>query len=269
MSLVRKSGKKAMAIGICSFSIPLILNIMLDQFLTFSTPMELMLHSRGYVALSILQNDGHRCALPWTHNGQPRHHGGVTFGKSTNASGILAPIVKFSYKPLERYTGSKGMTIQYANPFVELRLLACMHYEEHTPSVINLFEASYPNPKSPICFYVIRFLELVGRSAPVLMAHHPGMRDPFISHASAPIINALKLFESEKKGDATVYPFTAISPYAEMHDTVCSLAAEKKVSLVIVLFHRHPHILVTKGESTAIRVVNHNIIKNPHAQLGF
>ncbi|KAL2238401.1 UNVERIFIED_CONTAM: Cation/H(+) antiporter 15 [Sesamum indicum] len=183
-------------------------------------------------------------------------------------TGILAPIVKFSYKPLERYTGSKGMTIQYANPFVELRLLACMHYEEHTPSVINLFEASYPNPKSPICFYVIRFLELAGRSAPVLMAHHPGMRNPFMSHESEPIINALKLFESEKKGHATVYPFTAISPYAEMHDSVCSLAAEKKVSLVIVLFHRHPHIHVSKGESTAIRVVNHNIIKKSPCSVG-
>ncbi|KAL0458791.1 UNVERIFIED_CONTAM: Retrovirus-related Pol polyprotein from transposon [Sesamum latifolium] len=72
----------------------------------------------------------------------------------------------------------------------------------------------------------------------------------------------------KKKGHATVYPFTAISPYVEMHDTVCSLAAEKKVSLVIVLFHRHPHIHVTKGESTAIRVVNHNIIKKSPCSVG-
>ncbi|KAL0370800.1 UNVERIFIED_CONTAM: Cation/H(+) antiporter 14 [Sesamum angustifolium] len=126
-------------------------------------------------------------------------------------TGILAPIVKFSYKPLERYTG---------------------------------------------------------RSAPVLMGHHPSMRDPFTSQESEPIINALKLFEREKKGHATVYPFTAISSYAEMHDSVCSLAAEKKVSLVIVLFHRHPHIHVTKGESTAIRVVNHNIIKKSPCSVG-
>ncbi|KAK4419877.1 Cation/H(+) antiporter 14 [Sesamum alatum] len=183
-------------------------------------------------------------------------------------TGILAPVVKFSYKPFERYTGSKGMTIQYANPFVELRLLACMHYEEHTPSIINLFEASYPSPKSPICFYVIRFVELAGRSAPILMAHHPSMKDPFIPQDSEPIINALRLFEREKRGHATVYPFTAISPYAAMHNDVCSLAVEKNVSLVIVLFHRHPHIHVTKGEATAIRAVNQNIIKKSPCSVG-
>ncbi|KZV21412.1 cation/H(+) antiporter 15 [Dorcoceras hygrometricum] len=181
-------------------------------------------------------------------------------------TGILAPIVKFSYKPFKRYTTQERMTIQHIKPTSELRILACIHYQEHTPSLINLFEASYPNPSGPICFYVVHLIELAGRSASLLVDHHPrnGIPDPSRTNESEHIINALRFFEHEHRGSATVYPFTSISPHESMHDDVCSLAAEKKVSLVIVLFHRHPVIHIPEGESNAIRAVNTNIsLKSP------
>ncbi|XP_073138292.1 cation/H(+) antiporter 15-like [Henckelia pumila] len=185
-------------------------------------------------------------------------------------TGILAPIVKFSYKPLKRYTTQERMTIQNINPTSELRILACIHYQEHTPSLINLFEASYPNPSAPICFYVVHLVELAGRSAPLLVDHHPrnGIPDPSHTNESDHIINALRFFEHERRGSATVYPFTSISPHASMHDDVCSLAAERKVSLVIVLFHKHPVIHIPEGESNAIRAVNNNISKNSPCTVG-
>ncbi|KAI3461693.1 hypothetical protein Pfo_018356 [Paulownia fortunei] len=183
-------------------------------------------------------------------------------------TGILAPIVKFSYKPSKQYMAGEWMTIQHANPNAEIRMLACLHYQEHTPSIINLFEASYPHLQAPICFYVVHLLELAGRTAPVLVAHHPGMRNLSHSNDSEHIINALRFFELENRGHVTVYPFTSISPYASMHDDVCSLAAERRVSLVIVLFHKHPAIHVSEVESNAIRAVNHNIIKESPCSVG-
>ncbi|KAL2238359.1 UNVERIFIED_CONTAM: Cation/H(+) antiporter 15 [Sesamum indicum] len=183
-------------------------------------------------------------------------------------TGILCPIVKFSYKPSKRYMMGERMTIKYTNPNAEIRMLACVHYQEHTPSIINLFEASYPHPEAPISFIVVHLIELAGRSAPVLMPHHPGMRNPSPSNESNPIINALRYFEHENEGYVAVYPYTSISPYNSIHNDICLLAIEKRVSLVIVLFHKHPLIHVSEDETKAIRNVNNNIIRESPSSVG-
>ncbi|KAG8371539.1 hypothetical protein BUALT_Bualt13G0098400 [Buddleja alternifolia] len=183
-------------------------------------------------------------------------------------TGIIAPIVKFLYKPSKKYTVGGLLTIQHANPNAELRILACLHYQEHTHSILHLFEASYPHPRAPISFYVVHLVDLAGRSAPVLMAHHPGPKNPLNSNESDHIINALRFFEYENRGNVIVYPFTAISPYVSMHNDVCSLAAEKRVSLVVVLFHKHPAIHVSEVEANAIRSVNQNIINKSPCSVG-
>ncbi|KAL0370718.1 UNVERIFIED_CONTAM: Cation/H(+) antiporter 15 [Sesamum angustifolium] len=181
-------------------------------------------------------------------------------------TGILAPIVKFSYKPTKRYMIGERMTIKYTNPNAEIRMLACLHYQEHTPSIINLFEASYPHPEAPISFFVVHLIELAGRSAPVLVPHHPGIPSP--SNESNHIINALRYFEHENGGYVAVYPYTSISPYNSIHNDVCLLAIENRVSLVIVLFHKHPLIHVCEEETNAIRNVNHNIIRESPSSVG-
>ncbi|KAL0458579.1 UNVERIFIED_CONTAM: Cation/H(+) antiporter 3 [Sesamum latifolium] len=183
-------------------------------------------------------------------------------------TGILAPIVKFSYKPSKRYMLGERMTMKYTNPNAEIRMLACVHYQEHTPSIINLFEASYPHPEAPISFTVVHLIELAGRSAPVLVPHHPGMKNPSPSNESNHIINALRNFEHENGGYVAVYPYTSISPYNSIHNDICLLAVEKSVSLVIVLFHKHPLIHVSEEETNAIRNVNHNIIRESPSSVG-
>ncbi|GER30475.1 cation proton exchanger [Striga asiatica] len=187
-------------------------------------------------------------------------------------TGILAPIVKFSYKPSRSYAMGDWMTIQHADPTMELRILACLYYSDHTPAIINLFEASYPHPQAPICFYVVHLVELAGRSAPDLIAHHPGAATsrghPFSSGESDHIINALRFFEHENRGHATVYPFTSISPFASMHHDVCHLAADRRASLVVVLFHRHPLVHVSDEEAGALRAVNQNIIRESPCSVG-
>ncbi|CAA0820621.1 Cation/H(+) antiporter 15 [Striga hermonthica] len=186
-------------------------------------------------------------------------------------TGILAPIVKFSYKPSKHYAIGDWMTIQHADPTIELRILACLYYSDHTPAIINLFEASYPHPQAPICFYVVHLVELAGRSAPDLVAHHPGATSRghlFSSGESDHIINALRFFEHENRGHATVYPFTSISPFASMHHDVCHLAADRRASLIIVLFHRHPLVHVSDEEAGSLRAVNQNIIRESPCSVG-
>ncbi|KAK4407732.1 Cation/H(+) antiporter 15 [Sesamum angolense] len=171
-----------------------------------------------------------------------------------------------SIRPTKRYMIGERMTIKYTNPNAEIRMLACLHYQEHTPSIINLFEASYPHPEAPISFVVVHLIELAGRSAPVLVPHHPGIPSP--SNESNHIINALRYFEHENGGYVAVYPYTSISPYNSIHNDVCLLAIENRVSLVIVLFHKHPLIHVCEEETNAIRNVNHNIIRESPSSVG-
>ncbi|XP_051143805.1 cation/H(+) antiporter 15-like [Andrographis paniculata] len=184
-------------------------------------------------------------------------------------TGILTPIVKSSYKPSKKmYMMDMPLTIEHTPPDVELRILACLHHQEHTPSILNVFEASYPHPDSPMSFYVIHLQELAGRSAPLLVAHNSAKRNDVKLPESEHIINVFQYFELRNQGCATVYPFTSISPYASMHDEVCSLAGKKGASLVIVPFHKHPMVHFSKSEMLAIRSVNENIVRQCPSSVG-
>ncbi|PSS09529.1 Cation/H(+) antiporter like [Actinidia chinensis var. chinensis] len=179
-----------------------------------------------------------------------------------------APIVKVLYNPSKKYIARKRMTIQHAKAGAELRLLACIYHEDQTPSIINLLEASNPTAKSPIFFYVIHLIELSGRSAPLLMAHQLGKRTPLNSHHSDHINNAFRLYEQHNQGTVMVNPFTAISPFATMHDEVCALALDRKVCMVILPFHKCWTIEGTEGSANAIRTVNCNILRTAPCSVG-
>ncbi|GFZ01703.1 hypothetical protein Acr_15g0003120 [Actinidia rufa] len=179
-----------------------------------------------------------------------------------------APIVKVLYNPSKKYIARKRMTIQHAKAGAELRLLACIYHEDQTPSIINLLEASNPTAKSPIFFYVIHLIELSGRSAPLLMAHQLGKRTPLNSHHSDHINNAFRLYEQHNQGTVMVNPFTAISPFATMHDEVCALALDRKVCMVILPFHKCWTIEGTEGSANAIRTVNCNILRMAPCSVG-
>ncbi|KAK3022948.1 hypothetical protein RJ639_046766 [Escallonia herrerae] len=183
-------------------------------------------------------------------------------------TGIITPIVKFSYKPSRRYAAYKKRTIQHSAPHAELRMLACIHYQDQTPAILNLLEASNPTSKSPICLYVIHLVELIGRAAPLFVAHHPGGRSTSHSNQSDHIVNAFRLYEQQRHGNLMVYPFTAISPYASMHDDVCSLALDKRVSIVILPFHTFQTIQGTEGSANSIGAVNRNILKMAPCSVG-
>lgn len=63
--------------------------------------------------------------------------------------------------------------------------------------------------------------------------------------------------------------FTAIAPYATMHDEVCTLAFEKRTSMIIIPFHKHFSTLQSTEElGQPIRSVNRNIIRNAPCSVG-
>ncbi|KAM7258413.1 hypothetical protein ACFE04_014154 [Oxalis oulophora] len=183
-------------------------------------------------------------------------------------TGIITPMIKILYKPSKRYMSQRRRTIQHARADAELRVLACIHHQDNTPSIIELIKISNPTPSNPICFYILHLMELVGRSAPLLVFHHPGKKQSFYSTESDHIINAFRSYEQKNQSCVFVNMFTAVSPYATMHDEICMLAAEKRVSLIIVPFHEHWTLHGTEELPRQVRTVNLNILRMAPCSIG-
>ncbi|GMN23511.1 hypothetical protein TIFTF001_000141 [Ficus carica] len=187
-------------------------------------------------------------------------------------TGTITLIVKKLYNPSKRYASSKGRTMEYASAHdTELRLLACIHRQENTPSLIRLLEVSNPTTKSPVCCYVVHLIPLAGRSTPLLITHRPGCRSSFHSNLSDHIINALQLFEQNNHGKAIMTAITAMAPCTSMHDDICSLVLEKRACMVIIPFHTST---LTADNSEALttnnplRTVNLNILRKAPCSVG-
>ena len=184
-------------------------------------------------------------------------------------TGTITPIVKLLYKPSKRYMSfRRWRTVQHTTPNAELRLLACIFHQDSTPSVINLLDLCNPKPKTPICFYVVHLIKLLGRSAPLLVVHKQGKRNSSHSNHSDHIIKAFQLYEQHNRGKLMVHAFTAIAPYASMHHEICTLALEKRASMVIVPFHKQWTLHGVEESANPIRTVNFKILDKAPCSVG-
>ena len=187
-------------------------------------------------------------------------------------TGIISPIVTLIYKPRRRLVPYKKRTMQNSRHDAELRVLVCIHVPRNVPTIINLIEATHPTRKSPICAYVLHLVELTGRASAMLVVHADRKSGrPALNKTQAQtdhIITAFQNFE-EHVDCVSVQPLTAISPYSTMHEDICSLAEEKRVSLIIIPFHKQQTV---DGEmqdtNPAYRMVNHNLLQTSPCSVG-
>ncbi|RWW60658.1 hypothetical protein BHE74_00032332 [Ensete ventricosum] len=190
----------------------------------------------------------------------------VIFGGGT------APLVKYLYRPEDCYVAYKRRTLQHAMPDDELRILACVHEQENVVPVLALLDASGPSPMAPICVYLLHLIQLVGRADAVLHPHRRHKKSsavPVVFSESDHIVNAFQSFEKQHRDGISIIPYICISPYSTMHDDVCSLAHDKKVTLVIVPFHKHFGADgSTSSASSAVQAVNLNVLRYAPCSVG-
>lgn len=153
-------------------------------------------------------------------------------------TGVITPLVRWLYDPSRRYVVYRRRTVLHSNPHADLRILVCINDEDDTPNAINLLEALNPAKNSPLTVYVLNQIELVGRASPLLISHKHTRRNSNDASLSEKVVNAFRCYEKNKHGFVSVHTFTAISPCATMHDDVCSLALDKRTSLVIIPFYK-------------------------------
>ncbi|KAJ1379161.1 Sodium/solute symporter superfamily [Sesbania bispinosa] len=185
---------------------------------------------------------------------------------------VISPVVTLIYKPRKRLIPYKKRTVQSSRLDAELRVLVCIHSPRNVPTIINLLEATHPSKRSPICAYVLHLVELTGRASAMLIVHANRLSGgPALNKTQAQtdhIITAFQNFE-EHVGYVSVQPLTAISPYSSMHEDICTLAEEKRVSIIIIPFHKQQTV---DGEmqdtNPAFRMVNHNLLQSSPCSLG-
>ncbi|KAK1322544.1 Cation/H(+) antiporter 15 [Acorus calamus] len=156
-----------------------------------------------------------------------------------------------------RLSRSSACTVQNCLPGMELRILACVNDDDVAPSILNLLEAANPTPDNPICVYVLRLVQLVGRSAPIFIAH----RNP--NGAFDSIASTVPLFKAFMNA-VVVQPFTSVAPFETTHHDVCALASERRVSLVIIPFHHR----LDGDVDQALRSITSRVLSDAPCSIG-
>ncbi|XP_073281812.1 cation/H(+) antiporter 15-like isoform X1 [Primulina huaijiensis] len=169
-------------------------------------------------------------------------------------------ILRYLYDPLRRHTFYKRRTMLDLKPDSELGVLACVHSQENVPAIIELLESLHPTKRTPIDVCLLHLVELAGRSCPLLIPHKLAKVNSAKGYTPRSIINAFQILQQRYHGAITVHPFTAISPYASMHEEVCEIAVDRRVSLVIIPFHRRFNT-TAESSSSGIRAMNDKVLQ--------
>ncbi|KAG2399453.1 Cation/H(+) antiporter 15 Protein CATION/H+ EXCHANGER 15 [Vigna angularis] len=185
---------------------------------------------------------------------------------------IIVPAISIIYRPSRSSIYYKRRTIEISKSNTEFRLLVCIHTPRNVPTMINLLEASNPSKNSPICAYVLHLVELSGRTSAMLIVHNTAKQDlPALNRTEAQSDHIIKAFENYEQHASfiAVQPLTAISPYSTMHEDICNLAADKRVALIIVPFHKQQTVDGgMEATNMAYRAINQNVLANAPCSVG-
>lgn len=184
---------------------------------------------------------------------------------------VITPLIRVLYDPSRLYLPVRRMTIQHARKDTEMRIVVCIHQHQHDniPTMVNLLEASCASLHNPLAVIVLILVEVVGQSAPMLLAYRPHRTYEPSYLGSNHISNAFHHYEKQNKGNASVQVFSNKSHISAMHDDVCRVAVDKRATLVIIPFHKQWAIDGTIGSvNRSIRAMNRKIIECAPCSLG-
>ncbi|KAJ7959903.1 Cation/H(+) antiporter 15 [Quillaja saponaria] len=151
-------------------------------------------------------------------------------------TGVVSPIVKVLYDPSSRFLAYKRRTILHHRNDEELRILACIHSQDNVHLILKLLAASNPTKESAINLVALHLVKLAGQASSQLVAYLPRDKPSQFPTRSERIFNAFIKFEQHHRGQVILHCYKGISPYATMHNDVCSLALEKRTTLIIIHF---------------------------------
>jgi len=183
---------------------------------------------------------------------------------------ITTPLVMAIYKPARGITtktirklGDMSSNSKDKNAVDELRILACIHGSTNIPSIINLIESIRSTKNSLLKLFMMQLVELTERSSSIIMVHR-ARKDgfPFFKRFNREewhdrIVGAFHQASSHL-GKVIVQSTTAISSLSTMHEDICHIADEKRVTLIILPFHKHWRMEVDDENDDQSHAVSEN-----------
>ncbi|KAI3943108.1 hypothetical protein MKW92_052441 [Papaver armeniacum] len=189
---------------------------------------------------------------------------------------VITPAVKYLYDPSSKYLSFKGRSILQSNENnSDFRVLICVHTLDDVPAIIRLLEATDPTKLRPLTIYLLHLVELVGRATPLLIAHTLHKRAASSNPTkSERIINVFQQFQNRYHNLVTVHPFSTISPYASMHNDICTMSVDKRTALVIFPFCRQDATSLRDDlakpniSNRCIKTLLQNLLRNSPCSVG-
>ncbi|WJX79163.1 Cation/H(+) antiporter 20 [Trifolium repens] len=203
---------------------------------------------------------------------------------------ITTPLVMAIYKPARgiaaktiRKLGDMSSHSKDKNAVDTLRVLACIHGPTNIPAVINLIESTRSTKSSLLKLFIMHLVELTERSSSIIMVQRARKNGfPFFNRFNRDewynrLSGAFQAFS--QLGRVIVRSTTAISSLSTMHEDICHVAEEKRVTMIILPFHKHWKMEVddeNDNESHEVlenaghgwRGVNQRVLKNAPCSVG-
>ncbi|KAH0928621.1 hypothetical protein HID58_014348, partial [Brassica napus] len=209
---------------------------------------------------------------------------------------ITTPTVMAIYKPARgTHRKLKDLSASEDSTKEELRILACLHGPANVSSLISVIESIRTTKVTflYICLFVsksmlqlklfvMHLMELTERSSSIIMVQKARKNGfPFVQryrhgecHSS--VIGGFQAYR--QLGRVAVRPITAVSPLPTMHEDICHMAETKRVTMIILSFHKrwnvdhghsHHHHHQDGGDGNVPenvghgwRLVNQRVLKN-------
>ncbi|XP_057431094.1 cation/H(+) antiporter 14-like [Lotus japonicus] len=184
-------------------------------------------------------------------------------------TGFATLVIYYIYDPSKRYRNYIRKSVKDHKDH-EFKLLVCVHNEENVYPLVNLLEAFNPSKETPLSLFVLHLMELSGRAAPVLTKSETTNKlHPHGDASSQHINKVFDQFQQHNKESIMLQFFTAIAPFASIHDDICYLAMDTKSHFVIIPFHKRWSINGNIEVSNAsIRTINQKVLSKAPCSVG-
>ncbi|XVF73575.1 hypothetical protein PTKIN_Ptkin12aG0213000 [Pterospermum kingtungense] len=162
----------------------------------------------------------------------------------------VGPIVGYTHRSMRHLKQHHPRNLERSKPEEELRVLACLHSSRNLSGLISLLHFSNATKSSPITVFAVHLVELTGRASAMLIFHDKnrmnnviGNNNPNPTREQAEAEQIISAFQSlQRENDAAIVQLlTAVSSYPTMHEDVSNFALDKRVTVILLPFHKKPN----------------------------
>ncbi|CAN1336267.1 Cation/H(+) antiporter 15 [Linum perenne] len=186
----------------------------------------------------------------------------------------VTPLAKAANKSNRRSIQFKHRTVESNKLESELRILTCIHSPRNLSGMINLLESSNASKQYPICVFALHLVQLTERRATAMLIVHDmfdGSSGQSLSRREEDSKHIITAFESlENRGPSvSAQSLTVVSPYTTMHEDISCLGEDKRVTLILLPFHKQADVYGRlQDENLNWRTVNKNLLVNATCSVG-